>query len=270
MQKGFILEAFLMENQKKKMNRAKIPLNSIQRCFDRSAQSYDTVAHIQKQCAERLVRWIVATNQAESPQTILDIGAGTGFVTQVFQAHFPQCYYSLNDLSPKMLQQAQTRLAQPAQQLICEDAQTFPFPQTDWIVSNFALQWMSDWVSSIHHLFERCQLLAFTILLNGTFQEWEQLHQLHHLPSPVPLYPSLSELQSILQDLRPNRLWIQQDVYPIAFASPIAFARYLHLLGAQSSPFSRLSVGQSLTRSLLHQYSGLVQTTFQIAWVQMM
>lgn len=128
--------------------------------FSRAAQSYDAAAVLQKEVALRLAeRWPLVKMQ---PQQIMDLGAGTGFLTQHLRQHYPQAQSVAVDLSETMLQQCRSKLiAKPLwwQKLnpfvkpdtvafVNADAYQLPFADNsmDMLVSSLMLQWCDDLV----------------------------------------------------------------------------------------------------------------------------
>lgn len=126
--------------------------------FSRAAQSYDAAAVLQKEVALRLAeRWPLVKMQ---PQQIMDLGAGTGFLTQHLRQHYPQAQSVAVDLSETMLQQCRSKLiAKPLwwQKLnpfvkpdtvafVNADAYQLPFADNsmDLLVSSLMLQWCDD------------------------------------------------------------------------------------------------------------------------------
>ena len=126
--------------------------------FSRAAQSYDAAAVLQKEVALRLAeRWPLVKMQ---PQQIMDLGAGTGFLTQHLRQHYPQAQSVAVDLSETMLQQCRSKLiAKPLwwQKLnpfvkpdtvafVNADAYQLPFADNsmDMLVSSLMLQWCDD------------------------------------------------------------------------------------------------------------------------------
>ncbi|WP_319380451.1 malonyl-ACP O-methyltransferase BioC [Thiomicrorhabdus sp.] len=147
------------------------PMNRqhIKQHFSHAAPSYDEAAILQKTVAERVDERLELTTV--EVKTVLDIGAGTGLLTEKVQQRYPQAHCFAVDLSLEMLQQAGKRLAQPRfksckvlqslvgtcrltrrwaninrSALINADAYRLPFANgsVDLIVSNLMLQWCDD------------------------------------------------------------------------------------------------------------------------------
>lgn len=139
-----------------------IPLNSQQTNFDKQAYQYDTATPIQFATVQTLTQLIERHFIPDfSPQTWLDIGCGTGRLSQaILPAVFlklknaPVTWYGL-DNSAKMLEIFEQNLAgfsnNPAfenydfsYQTLLADMQSIPLAgdSVDCVVSSFALHWV--------------------------------------------------------------------------------------------------------------------------------
>ena len=74
--------------------------------FDNASTSYDSVASIQKKCAQKLIEKLPNF----IPNSILDLGTGTGYTTELLLKKFPESQYTLNDISDVMLKVAEKKL----------------------------------------------------------------------------------------------------------------------------------------------------------------
>jgi malonyl-CoA O-methyltransferase len=105
--------------------------------FDTAATTYTNFATIQAQSANQLM----ATLSCTQPTTILDIGCGTGILTQKLASHYPAATIDAIDQSPAMIQQLREQNI-PNVSAICADYIQQPTKQYDLITSNAALHWM--------------------------------------------------------------------------------------------------------------------------------
>ena len=72
--------------------------------FNRAGNSYDKVACVQKQSAGLLVKKLQSFDSSSYPQTILDLGTGTGYIPEILLPHYQNSLYTLNDIAPKMIE----------------------------------------------------------------------------------------------------------------------------------------------------------------------
>ena len=107
--------------------------------FNQAASRYDEFADIQKITAKRLVQELQTLSL--KPQKILDLGCGTGYLSDQIKQLYPDVDVVGVDLSDAMLKRHSHQ-----HHKICADAQQLPFAEQsfDLIVSNAMLQWLPD------------------------------------------------------------------------------------------------------------------------------
>ena len=135
-----------------------IDRSAVRRHFSRASSSYDAAAILQKEVASRLAERLPLLKI--KPERIVDLGAGTGFLSQHIQVHYPQAQLLAVDLSEQMLIQYRHNLKQNASwwqalnpfspskniHVIVADAYQLPFTDAsvDLLVSSLMLQWCDD------------------------------------------------------------------------------------------------------------------------------
>jgi len=133
---------------------------SLRAAFERAAHSYDEVAVLQRAIADRLLARLEVVKRV--PQSVLDVGSGTGYVTRLLLRRYPRARVLAADLAHAMVRQARARtrplLRIPAlatlglpvprwfsnhTDFVCADLECLPFAAAsfDMIVSNLTLQW---------------------------------------------------------------------------------------------------------------------------------
>ena len=108
--------------------------------FSRVAPHYEQHADIQYLLAERLLEQIKQKNI--SPEKILDIGCGTGKLTQALLRQYPYAAVMGLDVSRAMVKAAKDK----GIEAVSADAQELPFRDETFnlIVSNAAYQWVGN------------------------------------------------------------------------------------------------------------------------------
>lgn len=256
-----------------------LPQDKIQRNFDRASVTYDRVAVVQKECADQLVEMIQHQCQNLDPQIILDLGAGTGFMTKALLAKYAKSRYYLNDISSQMILKAQKNLQASAQQ----DYPQQNYPQIDYLladmtslaydnyqpclsVSNLSFQWVKDFDILIKQVFEQSGFLAFTYLLPDTFQEWAQMFKKLNLIPPIFNYWPEHKWHDFLKSLMPKQLTVQRKKFILTFSNARDFMIYLRELGANQS--DQLISYQAL-KQVLTTYHQPFSITYQVLFVVM-
>jgi len=117
----------------------------VRRAFDRSAATFDASAAVHSEIRTRLLERLDVVRL--QPQTILDLGAGTGHGSRALQERYSRALVVALDLSRQMLVQArrQQRWLRPFARVV-GDAHRLPFHDAavDMVFSNLMLQWSSD------------------------------------------------------------------------------------------------------------------------------
>jgi malonyl-CoA O-methyltransferase len=139
----------------------------VRRAFSRSAATYVSAATLQAEIEARLLESLDyyaegRAEDAQTPQTVLDIGCGPGRATRALHERWPKARVLALDLALPMLRQhddARTRdggfvrslarllpSARTAPARICADARALPLAEhsVDVLFSNLCLQWIDD------------------------------------------------------------------------------------------------------------------------------
>jgi malonyl-CoA O-methyltransferase len=175
--------------------------NKVHRQFSVAAKSYDQFAIIQNKMAVRLVK--DATKKGTFKR-ILEVGCGTGTVTQKLLQAFPQAKIDAIDLSSKMVEVAQKKCGSDSRIrfIVCDiekknkplDAEKY-----DCIISNATFQWLKQpqiTVAKLVHLLQPNGLLLVATFGPKTFLElrktFVQVEKELHLPHQIhqlPMFP---------------------------------------------------------------------------------
>lgn len=152
----------------------KFDKKAIQRAFNKAANTYDLCAVLAKDVAAELVDRLAYLSI--SPETILEVGSGTGFVSRALAStQFSKAYTIQVDFAIDLLRQAQAN-----QTKICADTYKLPIKthSIDVLLSNLCLPFVDD----IYVVLDEWQrvlkpggLCLFTSLGPDTFKELKQV-----------------------------------------------------------------------------------------------
>lgn len=152
-----------------------------QKNFGQNARTYDKYAVVQKEMAAELLSKIQGTGR--SFHRILEIGCGTGYLTELLSREYPQALITALDIAPEMIEVARRKLTGfPNIRYLVGDGENLPSDPTrpffdqpfDLIASNAVLQWFTDYAPAFtryHSLLEAGGYLIFSTLGAGTFKE---------------------------------------------------------------------------------------------------
>ena len=181
------------QEENKPLNIAQIDRHAMRAAFEKAAISYDAVAVLQQEVANRLVERM--DYMSMKPASILDAGSGTGFVSQLLAARYPKTKITSLDLAFNMLKQAKRKRSFKQRwnkqfQYINAEAENLPFADAsmDLIISGLTLQWCQD-LPKVFKEFRRV-LAPGGLLLFSSFgpetltelrQSWAAVDELAHV-----------------------------------------------------------------------------------------
>jgi malonyl-CoA O-methyltransferase len=111
---------------------------AIKERFNRAATTYSHYSEIQSITAQQLIQ----PHILNSPQHVLDIGAGTGILTKKLAKKYPNSIIHAIDISENMLQELTHFNVQNIHTKCIDYLDYFPVVKFDLIVSNAVLHWM--------------------------------------------------------------------------------------------------------------------------------
>lgn len=207
-------------------------IKAIRSNFNKSSHTYDKVASVQLRSARLLAEKLYMLYPNFIPETVLDVGAGTGIATEQLLKYYPNSEYILNDIAPNMLCEARNKFASNKNVKLLEgDMEQLSLENHDLIISNFALHWGKNPKALVERLIENSKVMAFSWPVQGTFDEWIALCRT--LDISIPHFPYLSPKQLIRYCLRsnPQSYHFEYKKFSLRFASLKGFFKYIKALG---------------------------------------
>jgi len=206
----------------------------IAKSFGSASASYDISARLQRYCGKHLMPWLPNRNDL----TALDLGAGTGFFTDLLASRYQQVLGL--DISKNMLRFAKENRNEAITWLEA-DAYKIPLQDNsiDFVYSNLMIQWCDPLdlvLDEVMRVLKPGGLFVFSTLVDGTLFElksaWAQVDDDQHV---IDFKPE--------QDIRPlfdgnDRKLLnskQQDIV-LEYDSVLHLAHELKSLGANHVP----------------------------------
>ncbi|MCJ2188360.1 methyltransferase [Novosphingobium beihaiensis] len=198
------------------------------------ARDYDRHARIQRDVAQALADRIAAQPLPDNPR-ILEIGCGTGFLTEALQERGIGGEWLVTDISPAMVARCRARLGESARRrfaVLDGEHGTIAGGPFDLICSSLALQWFDDAPAALRRL---CGHLApgghclVTTLGPGSFREWRTAHETQGLTAGTPAFAPVEAFAA----LEPEALTVEHLIEHHSDAR--AFLHAVKAIGAGTS-----------------------------------
>ena len=164
--------------------------------FERAAQSYDAAAVLQREVGDRLLERLDLVRM--TPQRVVDLGCGTGKITEQLLKRYKKAQIIGLDLALSMVEMTRKQggfLRKPAG--VCADVAQLPLKpdSVDMMVSNLMLQWCNDLPAVFTGLAQALRpegLLMFSTFGPDTLQElrgsWGQVDGYTHTSQFVDMH----------------------------------------------------------------------------------
>lgn len=211
----------------------------IAQTFGRASSTYHEQAWLQRECAADLLRWLEPWRDRLPPGPVLELGCGTGFVTEHLLHYFGDRPLEITDLSSEMVNFCRNRFAIASRHLSITyrvwDAESDDAPQATYalMVGGFVFQWFSQPADRLQQLLRAIKpggILLLSFPESNSFSEWRQMCEQLNLPYTANPLPNLSVLQ---QHCERNFYThhISQKVIPTSFPDAVDFFKSLKAMG---------------------------------------
>jgi malonyl-CoA O-methyltransferase len=230
--------------------------------FNRSAETYDKVAHFQAKIAQNTAAKLTHL----SAQTILEIGCGTGLFSQHLVNIFPKASLLLTDISPSMLKQCNRRLINhPSISYQCMDGEMLnELTHFDLIVSSMTLHWFKSFNPSLQRITEKLKpggRLLFAILTENSLAEWRGIYKQFDYPISTPHFPVVAEIKKYFPEIK-----ITVETIKERYANAREFLHILKALGAIAPRSGYLPLAPNKMRKLLRHYHQEIEITYEVLY----
>jgi malonyl-CoA O-methyltransferase len=154
----------------------------LERSFSKSAMQYDRFAKVQHQVAQQLATFI-KKRAKYAGGSILELGCGTGNLTEQLVSICKTGKLVVTDLSPEMLGTCSSKFAaadldMSFRVLDAQDPASYPAERFALIASSFVLHWLQDRQRNMRKLLDLLDeggSFYFACPIAGSFHEWQEI-----------------------------------------------------------------------------------------------
>lgn len=203
-----------------------IDKEKVKKHFSRGAKNYDVNAHLHRRIIDDLLGFLPNSK----PQSIADLGCGTGLLTEEIRKKYPRARIMGVDLAPGMIEAA--RAKDCATELVEADVESLPFKdhEFDLLVSSSSFQWMDmdKVIREARRVLKPGGQLIFSTFGEGTLAELQALgFMIHQLPS-------LEEWKKLLLE-RFASVQLESRIFREFFQSAKQLTDFLKTIGARGA-----------------------------------
>jgi len=274
-------------NEKNKpLDIAEIDRFAMRAAFEKAAINYDAAAVLQQEVANRLVERM--DYMSMKPVSILDAGAGTGFISQRLASRYPKAKITGLDLAFNMLKQAKSKRSLKQRwnkqfNYINAEVENIPLADAsvDLVISGLTLQWCQD-LTKVFKEFRRI-LAPDGLLLFSTFgpdtlkelrQSWAKVDELAH----VNAFTDMHDVGDALMQSGFADPVMDMEMLTMTYEDVKTVMRDLKKIGAHNvmQGRSHTMTGKNKLKNMMHAYEqfrddGLLPVSYEIvyghAWV---
>jgi len=247
---------------------------SIARGFGGASATYDGASRLQKIMGDAMLAELADT---PVPESVLDLGCGTGRFSRKLAAQYPHSAVTGADLSPGMLAEAANR-SLGAIYWLHADAEQIPLAENsvDLIFSNLMIQWSARpelILRECRRILRPGGRLAISTLLDGTLSELKQAWaEADPGQAHVNRFVPETQWQALVETVLPNAKQVSETI-SLPYQSPMHLNRELKELGAvfKGEERRRTVTAPGRFRAMCRAYptsaDGLVSASYVAGWL---
>jgi len=249
----------------------------LKQSFSAASNTYDSVAQLQRDVGKVLLGTV---ETAKLTGTLLDLGCGTGFLSNELLARSNSNEIIALDIAWSMLQTAKIKLRHHPVNFLCADAERLPLAEhsIDSVFSNLALQWCINPVAAfadIKRVLKPDGVLVFSTFGPKTLQElkhaWAQADSYSHVND----FYTKQELERFLRQAGFKNIRIECKNYLSYYDSARDLMKELKYLGAHNALAgrNRYITGKTAMQNMIAAYEtyridGLIPASFDVLMVK--
>jgi len=212
--------------------------------FGKAAPYYEQHADLQRQVAERLIASLEPWREIIPEGPLVELGCGTGFVTEGLVDLYPDREIQVTDISEEMIAFCRQKLDDHTNlDFFVQDAEQPPYeePHYGLTISGFTAQWFENPAQTLGQWLEITKpggLLLTSFPGNESFPQWREKCQELGLPFTGNDLPDVEEMV-VKMSLGPAQLDYYEDTITQTYESAGDFFRHLKQVGASTQQSGR-------------------------------
>jgi len=206
-------------------------MSQVRSAFNKASSDYDAHAFLQKEIATRLNQKLdVISGNSE---VILDLGAGTGLLSQQLSNRFPDSQLICLDFANLALKN------NPSNNKICADAYHLPLADNsiDMITSSLMMQWCSDLktlFSECHRVLKDDGLILFSTFGPDTLKELKKSWSVVDSETHVNTFTDMHDIGDQMLQNGFNSPIMEMETLTLTYQTVTDLLRDLKAIGAQT------------------------------------
>jgi len=206
-------------------------MSQVRTAFNKASNNYEDHAFLQKEVANRLDQKlnIISSNSA----VILDLGAGTGLLSQQLSERFTDSTIIALDFAQNSLKNNSTN------KKICADAYHLPLADNsvDLVISSLMMQWCPDLkqlFSEIHRVLKNDGLILFSTFGPDTLKELKKSWSVVDNDTHVNTFTDMHDIGDQLLNTGFQSPVMEMETLTLTYQTVTDLLRDLKAIGAQS------------------------------------
>lgn len=244
-------------------------MSQVRTAFNKASNNYEDHAFLQKEVANRLDQKlnIISSNSA----VILDLGAGTGLLSQQLSERFTDSTIIALDFAQNSLKNNSTN------KKICADAYHLPLADNsvDLVISSLMMQWCPDLkqlFSEIHRVLKNDGLILFSTFGPDTLKELKKSWSVVDNDTHVNTFTDMHDIGDQLLNTGFQSPVMEMETLTLTYQTVIDLLRDLKAIGAQSvGNRSKSLTGKDKFKLMVEMYEsfrkdGKLPATYEVVY----
>ncbi len=244
--------------------------------FSKGAARYDELASCQKHAAEKLASIISMQKKSHGGKLkILELGCGTGFLTEKIFEMFPGSEFTITDISEKMLSLCIGKTSGiPVSKkdfVVCDFDRSIPPGSFDMVISGMAFQWSSDLAKLASSIFDSLNpggRIFLSMLTEPTFGSLRDTFRELDTQYPGPVFKTEAAIRSYFSAFHDP--YFQTETFTEKYRDTTGFLKHLKSIGAGNPTGTGLQAGKLrkiiARHNLKHMDNGFIEAEYQILY----